>query len=501
LFVSEATKTTVLKDRRYVANRETASYVVFDASENINAGIFGARFNLDILKINLNLFTLLSLINGIWDVVNDTFTGPIVDKTRTRWGKFRPYLIAFAIPSLLITVFQWSLPFFLDTKNEYDMMKFSLFLAIQICNEAMATFRDISKTGLLSSMTPNPEERVRLLTMGRLIASIFDNIPKVLLTVVYDAMNNGIIKIANRKLFYGGIGVVSAIISTCMALFYFLCAKERITQSEKKPSIKEGIQTIIHNRPAFLLMLNDLFSAFTLATSQDNYFIDVLGYSTFGTVTELPSIISCYISYGYIGWMRKRYSSRFLWILSSNFDNLQKVLVFALGCIGGKGKNGWYRDPKKMFWAMAPLEFIRKAAWGVRQVVPQEITYEAIDYCEWKNGYRSEGVIIITKGLLSKIVRNATNGIQTSILNAIGYSLKEGFGKQKDSTKFGLFATAFLLPGLTGAFSIIPKLMYKLSADEKERMYSDILQRRYYKEGLKDDFKDETETEHIEENI
>ena len=137
---------------------------------------------------------------------------------------------------------------------------------------------------------------------------------------------------------------------------------------------------------------------------------------------------------------------------------------------------------------MAPLEFIRKAVWGVRQVVPQEITYEAIDYCEWKNGYRSEGVIIITKGLLSKIVRNATNGLQTSILNAIGYSLKEGFGKQKDSTKFGLFATAFLLPGLTGAFSIIPKLMYKLDAKEKELMYSELMERRYYKEELKKEF-------------
>jgi len=498
--VSEASKTNALKNRRYVANRETASYVVFDASENINAGIFGTRFNIDILKINLNLYTLLNLINGMWDVVNDTFTGPIVDKTRTRWGKFKPYLIAFAIPSLLITIFQWSLPFFLDTKNEYDMTKFFIFLAILMSNEAMATFRDISKTGLLSSMTPNPVERVRLLTMGKLIASIFDNIPKVLLTVLYDAMNNGLLKISDKRVFYGSIGITTAVISTCMAMFFFLNAKERVTQSEKKPSIREGVKTIMHNRPAFLLMLNDLFGAFTLATGQDNYFIDVLGYSTFGTVTELPSIISCYISYGFIGWMRKRFSSRFLWILSTNFDNLQQVLVFALGCIGGKGKNGWYRSPTKMFFAMAPLEFIRKAFWGVRQVVPQEITYEAIDYCEWKNGYRSEGVIIITKGLMSKIIRNATSGLQASILKAIGYSLKAGFGNQSDSTKFGLFATAFLLPGLTGAFSIIPKLMYKLGTEEKERMYSDLMQRRYYKEGLKDDFQAEPEKEHIEEN-
>ncbi|MEI6578332.1 MAG: MFS transporter [Eubacteriales bacterium] len=487
-----------LKNRRYVANKETASYVIFDASENINAGVFGTRYNIDLLKINLNLYTILSLINGIWDIINDTFTGPIVDKTRTRWGKFRPYLIAFAGPSLFFTILQWSLPFFLDTKNEYDMTKFFFFLAIQISNEAIATFRDISKTGLLSSMTPNPIERVRLLTMAKWISSIFDNIPKVLLSVVYDAMNNGLIKISNKRVFYGSIGIVSAIISTCMAMFFFLNAKERVTQSEKKPSIMEGIRTIIHNRPAFLLMLNDLLGAFSLSTGQENYFIDVLGYNSFGTLTELPSIVSCQVSYTYIGAMRKRFSSRFLWILSSNYDNFQRILVFLLGCIGGKGKNGWYRDPKKMFMIIAPLEFIRKSFWGVRQVVPQEITYEAIDYCEWKNGYRSEGVIIITKGLMSKIVRNATSGIQASILNAIGYSLKQGFGKQGDSTKFGLFATAFLLPGVTGAFSIIPKLMYKLGSKEKELMYSELMERRYYKEAIKQEIDTELSQETTE---
>lgn len=473
------------KDRRYVGRKEAASYIVYDASESVNAGVFGSRYNIDILKINLNLYTIISVINGIWDVVNDTFTGPIVDKTRTRWGKFKPYLIAFAIPSLIITVFQWSLPFFLDTDNENDMTKFFFFLAIQMSGEAIATFRNISKTGLLASLSPNPEERVRLLKNAKWISSIFDNIPGVLLTVIYDLMNKGVIKIADKRIFYGGIAIIAAIISTGMAMFFFAQAKERVPQSEKTPSLLEGLKTIVHNRPVFLLMLSDLLGAFTLSTSQDNYFIDVLGYSTFFTLVELPSIPLCHISYTYVSWMRRRFSSRALWILSTNFDNFQRILTFALGCIGGTGKNGWYRNWKKMFMVMAPLDMARKSFWGVRNVVPQEITYEAIDYCEWKNGYRSEGMIIITKGLMSKIVRNTTSGLQSAILSAIGYSLKEGFGNQSDSTKFGIFMAAFLLPGVTGAFSIIPKLLYRLDGPEKEIMYQELMERRRSMEKLK----------------
>ncbi len=94
--MSERTAAEKIEQRYYVGNTETVSYIVYDASENIHAGVFGSRYNIDLLKINLNLYTVLSLVNGIWDVINDVFTGPIVDKTRTRWGKFKPFLIAFA---------------------------------------------------------------------------------------------------------------------------------------------------------------------------------------------------------------------------------------------------------------------------------------------------------------------------------------------------------------------------------------------------------------------
>ncbi|NLP47882.1 MAG: hypothetical protein GX345_02945 [Clostridiales bacterium] len=479
-----------LKKRRYVGNKESIAYIMFDASENFHAGIFGSRYNLDILKINLNLFSLLTFINGIWDVINDVIIAPIVDKTRTRWGKFRPYLIAFAVPSLIITLFQWGLPFFVDTENEYDMTKFFWFLAIQVVNEAVVTFRNISKTGLLSSMTANPEERVRLLKYAKWISSIFDNIPVVLLSLIYDAMNNDIIRVTNRKVFYGAIGIIMALIGTVMAMYFFLNASERVLQSEEKPGVLDGFKTVIRNRPAFLLLLNDFLGAFLLTTNEANYYIDVLGYNTFGTLIELPSIVSCHTSYTYVNAMRRRFSTRFLWIMSSNIDAFQRLATFSLGIIGGRGSKGWFRDPKKMFMIIAPLEFIRKSFWGVRQVLPQEITYEVIDYCEWKNGYRSEGVIVITKGLMSKLIRNFTIGLQAAIMQAIGYDLRKGFGNQSDETKFGLFATAYLLPGLTGLLSIVPKLLYNLSEDEKAKMYTELIERRHRMELLQREAED-----------
>lgn len=86
--------------RRYVGSRETMSYVLFDASKGFSIDAWKNRFFLDVVKIDLGVNALASVITNIWDIVDDTFAGVLVDKTATRWGKFRPYILTFALPGL-----------------------------------------------------------------------------------------------------------------------------------------------------------------------------------------------------------------------------------------------------------------------------------------------------------------------------------------------------------------------------------------------------------------
>jgi hypothetical protein len=133
-------------DRRYVGSLESAAYVLFDSSKSFNIDHYAGRFVLDVLKIDLFRLTLIGIINGIWDVVNDTFIGVIVDKTRTRWGKFKPYLIAFAIPLTLLTCVYWMTPLFFGTDPK-DWGKFFFWLALAMIREGGGTFRAISEQG------------------------------------------------------------------------------------------------------------------------------------------------------------------------------------------------------------------------------------------------------------------------------------------------------------------------------------------------------------------
>ena len=108
--VKEQSKSAVPKDRRYVGSKETFAYVLDDIAQSFNIGKYDDVFRTTILKIDLRLQSVTNSVIGVWDIVNDLFLAAIVDKTRTRWGKFKPWLVVYAVPGVLLSVIFWALP-------------------------------------------------------------------------------------------------------------------------------------------------------------------------------------------------------------------------------------------------------------------------------------------------------------------------------------------------------------------------------------------------------
>lgn len=474
--LSKAENVRSLQNRRYVGSVETAAYVLFDSSKSFNINAYTTRFVLDVLKIDLSFLTLIGLINGIWDVVNDTFIGVIVDKTRTRWGKFRPYLIAFAVPAAVGTGLFWMAPLFFGPEPR-DINKFIFWLLLALVREGGDTFRAVSETGLLATITPSPNERFSLIAKAEVLSQIWENIPEISMGVLIDLVNHKVLKVSMRSV-YVTMGVSTTVISSVMAMFFFLVSKERIVQSEERPSIFEGLRSIVNNRPMLLIMLSDFFGAFSMTAGMDNYYIDVLGSASIKNVVRILGAPMSFVSFSYVPWARKKFSTRSLWIFGAHFGDVLSILVFLFGSIGGRGEGGMYRKAKYMIPFMMIKEGLWLSTWGVKKVIPKEMFNESMDYCEWQNGYRTEGITIAAKSFLVKLVRNVTASFQASLLKLIGYDLSRGFGHQTDSTKYGLFAMSVLLPVVTGSLGFIPKLFYNLDDKKKERMYAELFERR-----------------------
>ncbi len=477
--IDAASREYVYENRRYVGMKETVWYVVYDMCQSFNIDTFASRFVTNILQIDLDFQTIIGFVNGIWDVVNDIFTAAIVEKTRTRWGKFKPYLVALGIPGTLGTCFYWLMPIFFKGKGSKDMGKFITYFIMTIVREGAGTFRAIAKTGMLATITPHPVDRTRLITVAEFFSGMLgEKLPEQIMTVLLDLIGNKVINLSYTTTFMF-MGNFTSIVSGVAALIFCVMTRERVMQSVETPSVMQGVKSVINNKPILLLTLSETLSSISVSGSMNDYYIDVLNFASMTMVAGIPGAIINPISYYLVPWFRRNFSSRFLYIMSRYIQNFTDIAVYFVGMIGGK-HNGLYKRVLPMFFVLAIREAIFMVFYGVKRVVPSEMYNEAMDYCEWKNGYRTEAMTSVAKGLTTKLASILSGVISTQVKKFIGYDLTAYTrgAAQTDNTKHGLFMMATLISSATSLLGIIPMLFYDLSGEKRERMYAELLKRR-----------------------
>lgn len=164
--------------RRYVGRKETIAYVLNDVASSLNIDDYKERYIYDVVKIDFNLLAIQNVVSTTWDSVNDTFIGVLVDKTRTRWGKFKPYVLLGEIPLTILGMWYWLIPFiFPDTPGNY-LPKWVFYFAMSIITETATTFTAVAKTGYLSTITPEPLERSRLIATANVASHLVEDLPK-----------------------------------------------------------------------------------------------------------------------------------------------------------------------------------------------------------------------------------------------------------------------------------------------------------------------------------
>ncbi|HZK20792.1 MAG TPA: MFS transporter [Oscillospiraceae bacterium] len=486
---SEAPKTAVVdekqsreyiyENRRYVGIKETVWYVIFDMCQSFNINTYSSRFVTNILQVDLDYQTIINSINGVWDIVNDIFIGAIVDKTRTRWGKFKPYLVALGIPGTLGTMFFWLLPLLFPNTSPKHFGKFITYFILAIVREGAGTFRSIAQTGMLATITPHPTDRTRLITMAQFWSGFLgEKLPEQIMTLLLDLIGNKVINLSLTSTFVF-MGNFTSIVSGVAALIFCVMTKERVLQSVERPSIMQGVRSIINNKPVLLMTLSKTLSGFSISGSKSDYYIDVLNFASIAFFTGIPGAIVNPISYTLVPWFKRNFSSRTLYIFGAYIGDLLMIPVFFFGALGGK-KNGLYKRVVPMGIALTLWETIFMFFYGVRKVIPNEMYNESMDYCEWRNGYRTEAMTTVAKGLAEKLSGLVSGLITLQIKKMIGYDITAYTrgNAQTDTTKFGLFAMFTIVPAVTTSFGVIPMLFYDLSGEKKERMYSELLARR-----------------------
>lgn len=461
-------------DRLFCTTKERIAYVAYKAFGTLSLGKYDVGADIWLYKIfgiEPKGLAKATAALTVYDMINDPLTAAIIDNMRTRWGKFKPFQYLSLLPNLISGLYTIFLPLIATYFGLSTGQKLIAYMVLQYFNETIGAF--FGGGGYIENVfTPNPNERTSLLVSANFVGDLISKLPAQLIGLLYDLINNGKMKASMTKTFIG-FKTTLWVIATIPTIFWIFVSKERVPQSEKPPHPVKGILSVFKNRPLLIYTLSGLIGGIDIGSGEDLYYNDVLNFNMLPTVAGIPGMPVSYASYAFAPKFRERFSTKALWYFSSGSIFVSEALFFFTGLIGGKNK-GFYQKKLPMSLAFGLGNLIEMVFYATKGIVAQEINYEVLDYCEWKNGFRVEATINLINGYFVKI--------KDAILRIVNAHLLQDWAKyeigetaiQTQETKWRLFLIAFGPHLIFDLLALMPMLFYNIDKDTREKMYMDL---------------------------
>ena len=464
-------------NRRYVGTKENVIYGIANGGQCLSYSFLTAYityFFVNVFNIDSRIVATMLFMEGIWDAVNDPLMGTVVDKTRTRFGKLRPFLMGVPLPLAAATVMLFAGPVIITAPGTAAPSKLIYMVVTYFLWEFLYTICDVPFWGMSASISPNPADRTRAITSARFISGIIGGIPGILTPILIDLSNNRVIDTSLKDIFFGS-GLVFGIFG--MGLFFLsgIFIKERVVQSIEEPSFKDCIDCVIKNPPLRLIILwNMLGSLGGIGGIFSNYyFIDVLGSASASIIVGIPGAVISGISFLLVPMIKEKLNNKQIIIGSKIVGDTLSILMFVLGLRR-------YSNIRFMIPLMMVKNTLSAFLSGINSVVPTEMIGESVDYMEWTTGQRTEGMNFSILTFIGKFNNAIARSLGAFMISMIGYvtSSKNAIVPQSDKTKLRIWAMYTVIPALLGSLAYIPMFKYDLVGDKQKRMFDDLAKRR-----------------------
>lgn len=466
-----------LPDGRLVGNGEVAAYGIAGGGQVFGYSLVTSYlmyFYINVFHIDPRVVGLMLFIEGIWDIVNNPLAGMVIDRTRTKQGKMIPYLRIFMAPLAVFTILLFVGPYLIDNPSAFAPSKIAWMFITYFVWEVFYTITDVSYWGLSAAISPNEQDRNRVLTFNNVSQSIGNTIPMILVPLLMDYSAANPAKLEMRSVFLI-LGLVAGVVGIGLFSLVGICCKERVEQSREGSSFRESARELVRNPGLRLIVISGLIRSLAGVGGvlQNYYFIDVLGYASMGVLVGIPSMITWCFSYALLPRIRRRYDARRFSILSAVLIGVSWLLAFVIGL-------RWYRSAA----VMVPVLMVQNGLFGLisapMSIIQNEMLADATDYSEWTTGKRSEGVSFSLRITTVKIGGTIVQSIGSALLSLIGYVTSPDNARvtQSGAVQFRIWTIFALVPGIIYLLSAIPFLFYDLIGAKRERMRRELEERR-----------------------
>ena len=487
-------------------------------------GMFGQNLIYNIVATGLyfyfqNVICLPAMALGwifalarVWDAINDPMMGTIVDKTRTKWGKCRPYLIIFPAIIGLVTILAFLNGNYAEASTSTQKVLIVAWAAVSYIAWGMVfTVCDIPLWGITSLMTEDENDRSKILGLARIAAGIggigvlIVQIAQALSGAFGGDMQKGFIVAA----------VVFTVIATVLFEFAGIFTRERVeSKNEKKYGFIENFKIMFRNKPFRQILISGILRspiqllmivAMTLVTyyyangnimniiklNEDGSFagINVKILIGLGSVA-IGLFAGQFIAMGITPSLIKKIEKKKLY----NFYSIAGAVPFSVIYVLYKISGG---DLTTTFWSImiGICMLFASASFGGINVLQSVMIADCVDYEEYHNGVRTDGVFFSGQSFITKLSAGIATLLSSVVFSYVGYSganvdklnkaIEQGasFITYDGGTGAGKYASAMfflisVLPAIGMLLSALPTLKYAMSDEEHTRILDELVEKR-----------------------
>lgn len=430
-------------------------YAAGDAGNNLAfsmASMFLLLYYTDVAGIPAATAGTIFLVVRVWDGIADLVAGRLVDRTSSRWGKFRPWLLFGALPLLLLNVATFSVPdWSLTAKIAYACVTYAAVGTVY-------SLVNIPFGSLAAAMTQNPVERAKLASarsMGT-AATIL-----ILSLVVAPQIKNA----GNLQDTLLVTTLAFLVVGAACYLFTFLTARETVPRDVEQVGLKQSLVTLKSNRPLLLLCASSLFSLtamFSLQTIGVYYARDVLGDANFYIVITVAQTGLMFLAAPLVPKIVRTAG--------------KKAGFLAGGMVMIVGGAGVLVAPASVPFVALGFFVVIGAGLGVVSTLMWSLEADTVEYGEWKTGARTEGTTYAVFSFVRKVGQALGGAAAAYTIGLAGYV--GGAPVQSTSALWGIRAAAGLVPAACALVAIAIMAAYPLTEKRFREITGDVAQRR-----------------------
>ena len=407
----------------------------------------------DVLNIDPAIAGLIIMLPVIWDGVSDPLMGWIVTRTRSRFGKFRPYIL-FGAPFMgLSFVGMFAAPIWFP-----DHVIIACLVTHMIFRTAY-TIASVPYSSLAAALTHDSQERGTMAGIRLMAAMIGGIVTAGTMLELARYFGNG-----DMRQGFVQVAAVYGLLSTIMMVIIFLTTSDEVTlKSSKSVTNRQTLAFLRHNRAFWILCTASLIGVIGSAMGGKSivYYIDYYA----GHPESVSNILSIGILGAGIGipiWtlVARHLSKRWVWVIGASGATLLNLALFFLDL--------------KAVATLSVLAFCNGIMGGAVAVMFWSMLPDTVEFGQWRSGVRDDGIVFGLSQLISKAGSGLGVGLIGLLLSAIGYTAGTD---QSAETLQGIRASAFLIPAAASAFSALVIVFYPLDALRHSRIVR-VLQRR-----------------------